>query len=72
MDPESQDGDETTGEALAPEIYQAQGAVAVDLGIGVTEAMAHMKAHAITHELSLLAVAVQILANEVVIKRAAD
>lgn len=48
------------------EIYQAQGAVMVDLGVGLAEAMARMRAHAFANNLSLAELAAFIMAGQVV------
>jgi hypothetical protein len=46
------------------EIHQAQGMVMVDLGVDLAEAMALMRAHAFSRDLSLLDVARELLAGE--------
>ena len=45
------------------EIYQAQGMVTVDLGVGLAEALALMRAHAFARDLSLVDVAREIIAG---------
>ncbi|KQX75717.1 MULTISPECIES: GAF and ANTAR domain-containing protein [Aeromicrobium] len=47
------------------EIYQAQGVVSVDLGIGLSEAMARMRAHAFAHQQTVAELAARIMAGEV-------
>lgn len=71
MNPEPEVGN-AAKETHAPEVYQAQGAVSVDLGIGLAEAMARMTAHAVRRELSLLELALLILADDVVLDVADD
>jgi hypothetical protein len=54
------------GDALAhrAEIYQAQGMLMVALELGAAEALARMRAHAFARDLTLLALALEILAGE--------
>lgn len=46
------------------EIHQAQGMVTVDLGLDLAEALAMMRAHAFSREISLFEIALLILAGE--------
>ena len=57
--------------ALAPrlEVYQAQGMVMVDLGVGVDEAMARLRAHAYAEERSIADVASDIVAGKLTLDR---
>ncbi|HET9422105.1 MAG TPA: GAF domain-containing protein [Nocardioides sp.] len=59
------DGGPGLGDAIAhrAEIYQAQGMVMVARGEGAAAALARMRAHAFAHDLSLLTLALQILAG---------
>ncbi len=47
------------------EIYQAQGMLMVALGLGAIEALARMRAHAFARDLTLLALALEIVAGDV-------
>lgn len=47
------------------EIYQAQGAVSVDLGVSLSEAMARMRAHAFSHHQTVAELATLIMAGEI-------
>lgn len=53
----------TEGVDHRAEIYQAQGALVVDLGVGLAEAMALMRAHAFASGVPLLELARQIVAG---------
>ena len=57
--------------ALAPrlEVYQAQGMVMVDLGVGVDEAMARLRAHAYAEGRPIAAVARDIVAGKLTLDR---
>ena len=59
------DGGPGLGDAIAhrAEVYQAQGMVMASRGEGAAEALARMRAHAFAQDLSLLALALQILAG---------
>ena len=46
------------------EIYQAQGMIMVALGLGAAEALARMQAHAFTRGVTLLALALEIVAGD--------
>jgi DNA-binding GntR family transcriptional regulator len=72
VEAEASDGDRISSETLEPEVYQAQGAVAVYLNISVAEAVLRMKAHAVRHDQSLADLARLILAGEVVLEAAED
>ena len=50
-------------------IYQAQGMVMVDLGVGLPEALARMRAHAYATDQALGSVASQIISGEAVLTR---
>ena len=51
------------------EVYQAQGMVMVDLGVGIDEAMARLRAHAYAAERTIIAVAKDIVAGKLVLER---
>ena len=51
------------------EVYQAQGMVMVDLGVGIDEAMARLRAHAYAAERTLIAVAQDIVAGKLILER---
>jgi hypothetical protein len=59
------DGGPGLGDAIGnrAEIYQAQGFIMVARGEGAAEALARMRAHAFSHDLTLLALALQILSG---------
>ena len=63
------DGGPGLGDAIdhRAEIYQAQGMVMVARGLGAAEALARMRAHAFAQDLTLLALALQILAGRRVV-----
>jgi len=58
-------------DALAPrlEVYQAQGMVMVDLGVGVDEAMARLRAHAYAVERPIADIARDIVAGNLILER---
>lgn len=51
------------------EVYQAQGMVMVDLGVGIDEAMARLRAHAYAEERSISDVAKDIVAGKLTLER---
>lgn len=51
------------------EVYQAQGMVMVDLGVGIDEAMARLRAHAFAEERTISAVAKDIVDGRLVLER---
>lgn len=75
VDTQSTVGDDITfpdlDDAMANrlEVYQAQGMVMVDLGVGIDEAMARLRAHAFAEERAISAVAKDIVAGRLVLER---
>lgn len=74
------DGQERAGDSLSSpdldgalanrlEVYQAQGMVMVDLGVGIDEAMARLRAHAFAHDRPISAVAHDIVNGRLVLER---
>lgn len=51
------------------EVYQAQGMVMVDLGVGIDEAMARLRAHAYTEDRTISAVAKDIVNGRLTLER---
>ena len=51
------------------EVYQAQGMVMVDLGVGIEEAMARLRAHAYAEERTIRDVAMDIVAGNLTLER---
>ena len=51
------------------EVYQAQGMVMVDLGVGIQEAMARLRAHAFAEERTIRDVAMDIVAGRLILDR---
>ena len=51
------------------EVYQAQGMVMVDLGVGIDEAMARLRAHAFAEERTISDVAKDIVAGKLILDR---
>ena len=54
------------------EIYQAQGAVMVQLGVTLAEALVRMRAHAFVHDVTLADLASGIMAGHIVLAKAVD
>jgi AmiR/NasT family two-component response regulator len=51
------------------EVYQAQGMLMVDLGVGIDEAMARLRAHSYSEERTISAVARDIVAGRLILER---
>lgn len=51
------------------QIYQAQGAVMVDLGVGLAEALLRMRAHAFAHDKTLAEISAEIMSGDLVFER---
>ena len=51
------------------EVYQAQGMVMVDLGVGIDEAMVRLRAHSYSEERTISAVASDIVAGKLFLER---